>query len=59
MGINEGEEVQGKGIHNIFNIINNRKKNYKPLKKETEEHYSWWKDLPRSWIATNPLLSAM
>jgi hypothetical protein len=25
MGIEEGEEVQEKGIHNIFNINNNRK----------------------------------
>jgi hypothetical protein len=26
------------------------KENYKPLKKETEEDYRWWKDLPCSWI---------
>jgi hypothetical protein len=24
--------------------------NYKPLKKETEEHYRRWTDLPCSWI---------
>jgi hypothetical protein len=26
------------------------KKNYKPLKKEIEEDYRMWKDLPCSWI---------
>jgi hypothetical protein len=26
------------------------KENYKPLKKETEEDYKRWRDLPRSWI---------
>jgi hypothetical protein len=26
------------------------KKNYKPLKKETEEDYKRWRDLPCSWI---------
>jgi hypothetical protein len=26
------------------------KENYKPLKKEIEEDYRRWKDLPRSWI---------
>jgi hypothetical protein len=26
------------------------KKNYKPLKKEIEEDYRRWKDLPCSWI---------
>jgi hypothetical protein len=26
------------------------KENYKPLKKETEEDYRRWKDLPCSWI---------
>jgi hypothetical protein len=26
------------------------KENYKPLKKELEEHYRRWKDLPCSWI---------
>jgi hypothetical protein len=26
------------------------KENYKPLKKEIEEHYRRWKDLPCSWI---------
>jgi hypothetical protein len=26
------------------------KENYKPLKKETEEDYRKWKDLPCSWI---------
>jgi hypothetical protein len=26
------------------------KENYKPLKKETEEDYRIWKDLPCSWI---------
>jgi hypothetical protein len=26
------------------------KENYKPLKKETEEDYRRWRDLPCSWI---------
>jgi hypothetical protein len=26
------------------------KKNYRPLKKEIEEHNRRWKDLPWSWI---------
>jgi hypothetical protein len=26
------------------------KENYKPLKKETEEDYRKWRDLPCSWI---------
>jgi hypothetical protein len=26
------------------------KENYKPLKKEIEEHYRRWNDLPCSWI---------
>jgi hypothetical protein len=26
------------------------KKNYKPLKKEMEEDYRRWRDLPCSWI---------
>jgi hypothetical protein len=26
------------------------KENYKPLKKEIEENYKRWKDLPCSWI---------
>jgi hypothetical protein len=26
------------------------KENYKPLKKEIEEYYRKWKDLPCSWI---------
>jgi hypothetical protein len=26
------------------------KENYKPLKKEIEEDYRRWRDLPRSWI---------
>jgi hypothetical protein len=26
------------------------RKNYKPLKKETDEDYRRWKDLPCSWI---------
>jgi hypothetical protein len=26
------------------------KENYKPLKKEIEEDYGRWKDLPCSWI---------
>jgi hypothetical protein len=29
------------------------KENYKPLKKEIEEDYRRWKDLPCSWIARN------
>jgi hypothetical protein len=27
------------------------KENYKPLKKEIEENYRRWKDLPCSWIS--------
>jgi hypothetical protein len=26
------------------------KENYKPLKKEVEEYYKRWRDLPCSWI---------
>jgi hypothetical protein len=26
------------------------KENYKPMKKQIEEHYRRWKDLPCSWI---------
>jgi hypothetical protein len=29
------------------------KENYKPMKKETEEDYRRWKDLPCSWISRN------
>jgi hypothetical protein len=31
-------------------VNNFYKENYKPLKKETEEDYRRWKDLPCSWI---------
>jgi hypothetical protein len=31
-------------VENLF------KENYKPLKKENEEDYRRWKDLPGSWI---------
>jgi hypothetical protein len=30
------------------------KENYKPLKKETEEDYRSWNDLPCSWMAILP-----
>jgi hypothetical protein len=30
--------------------VNDLYKNYKPLKKELEEDYRRWKDLPYSWI---------
>jgi hypothetical protein len=31
-------------VKNLYN------ENYKPLNKETEEHYRRWKDFPCSWI---------
>jgi hypothetical protein len=33
-----------KDVHDLY------KENYKPLKKEMEEEYRRWKDLPCSWI---------
>jgi hypothetical protein len=30
--------------------VNDLHENYKPLKKEIEEDYRSWKDLPTSWI---------
>jgi hypothetical protein len=33
-----------------MDVNNLYKKNYKPLKKEIEEDYRRWKDLPGSWI---------
>jgi hypothetical protein len=35
------------------------KENHKPLKKEIEEDYRKWKDLPCSWIGKNPKHSKM
>jgi hypothetical protein len=36
---------------NITNGVNDLyKENYKPMKKQIEEHYRRWKDLPCSWI---------
>jgi hypothetical protein len=36
---------------NLTKDVNDHyKENYKPLKKETEEDYRRWKDLPCSWI---------
>jgi hypothetical protein len=35
---------------NLTKDVNDLYKNYKPLKKETEEDYRKWKDLPCSWI---------
>jgi hypothetical protein len=32
------------------------KENYKPLKKEIEEDYRRWKDLPCSWIVKMAIL---
>jgi hypothetical protein len=31
-------------------VNNPHKENYKPLKKEIEEDYRMWRDLPCSWI---------
>jgi hypothetical protein len=33
-----------KDVNDLF------KENYKTLKKQMEEDYIWWKDLPCSWI---------
>jgi hypothetical protein len=35
---------------NLTKDVNELYKNYKPLKKEIEEDYRRWKDLPCSWI---------
>jgi hypothetical protein len=38
------------GINLTKDVNDLYKENYKPLKKETEEYYRRWKDLPCSWI---------
>jgi hypothetical protein len=37
-------------VNLTMDVNNLYKKNYKPLKKEIEEDYRRWKDLPGSWI---------
>jgi hypothetical protein len=43
------EKIKYLGV-NLTNDVNDLYKNYKLLKKETEEDYRRWKDLPCSWI---------
>jgi hypothetical protein len=38
------------GVKLTKNVNDLYKENYKPLKKEIEEDYRRWKDLPCSWI---------
>jgi hypothetical protein len=38
------------GVNLTKDVNDLYKENYKPLKKEIEEDYKRWKDLPRSWI---------
>jgi hypothetical protein len=38
------------GVNLTKDVNDLYKENYKPLKKETEEDYRRWKDLPCSWI---------
>jgi hypothetical protein len=38
------------GVNLTMDVNDLYKENYKPLKKEIEEDYRTWKDLPCSWI---------
>jgi hypothetical protein len=45
------KENQIPGINLAEHVNDLYKENYKPLKKEIEEKYRRWKDLPCSWIS--------
>jgi hypothetical protein len=44
------KKIKYLGVNLTKDINNLYKENYKPLKKEIEENYRRWKDLPCSWI---------
>jgi hypothetical protein len=47
---NSFKKVKYLGVNITKDVNDLYKKNYKPLKKEIEEDYRKWKDLPCSWI---------
>jgi hypothetical protein len=44
------KKIKYLGVNLTKNVNDLYKENYKPLKKEIEEDYRRWKDLPCSWI---------
>jgi hypothetical protein len=44
------KKIKYLGVNLMKDINDLYKEKYKPLKKEIEEHYRRWKDLPCSWI---------
>jgi hypothetical protein len=44
------KKIKYLGVHLTKNVKDLYKENYKPLKKEIEEEYRKWRDLPCSWI---------
>jgi hypothetical protein len=47
---NSLKKIKYLGVNLTKDVNDLYKENYKPLKKETEEDYRRWKDLPCSWI---------
>jgi hypothetical protein len=45
------KKIKYLGINITKDVNDLHKKNYKPLKKDIEEDYRRWKDLPCSWIS--------
>jgi hypothetical protein len=47
---NSLKKIKYLGVNLTQDVYNLYKENYKPLKKENEEDYRRWRDLPCSWI---------
>jgi hypothetical protein len=47
--LKEPQKIKYLGVNLTKDVNDLCKENYKPLKKETEEDYRRWKDLPCSW----------
>jgi hypothetical protein len=48
--ITASKQIKYLGVNLTKDVNDLYKENYKPLKKEIEEDYSKWRDLPCSWI---------
>jgi hypothetical protein len=44
------KKIKYLGVNLTKDVNDLYKENYKPLKKEVEEYYKRWRDLPCSWI---------
>jgi hypothetical protein len=50
MSFTIASKIKYLGVNLTKDVNDHYKENYKPLKKEMEENYRRWKDLPCSWI---------